>query len=320
MQDLKIGNLTIKNPVILAPMAGITDSAFRKIVKKFGCGYTVSEMIASRAILLNVKNEIKKMKKNDSEYPMAIQIAGFEPDVMAEAAIILESNGADIIDLNFGCPVKKVVNGYAGSALMKDADLSEEIMKSVANAVKIPVTIKMRKGWDDVNQNALEICKIAEDCGVKMATIHGRTRAQMYNGRSDWEFIASIKQKTSIPIIANGDIKTMEDAKNVMNMTKVDGIMIGRGIYGKPWLLSQMIDHINGKSVIEIDKITKLNTILEHLELIENLYDERNYIGIARKHLGFYSHGMDGSANFRKNVNFSEAWNEIIEYTMEFFG
>jgi len=320
LKELKIGNIVIKNPIILAPMCGVTDLAYRKVVKKFGCGYTVSEMIASRAALMNLENAIQKAKRNTNEDIMAVQIAGFEPDVMYEVAKKIEDSGADIIDINFGCPVKKVVNGMAGSALMKNEELAVKIMESVVRAVKIPVTVKMRKGWNHENQNAPRLCKMAEDVGVKMVTIHGRTRCQLYDGIADWEFISKVKDAVKIPVIANGDIKTAEDAKNAFSQSNADGVMIGRGTYGKPWVISQIIAELNEDEIPKDPTVKqKWDIIQEHLLDIADLYGKETGIGLAKKHLSWYSSGISGSADYRGIVNQCNDFDKVVNITEEFW-
>lgn len=320
LKPIKIGDIEIRNPVILAPMCGVTDEPFRAIVKKFGCGYTVSEMIASRAALYDLENAENKAKKSNFEDVMAVQIAGFEPDVMAEVAKKIADRGADIIDINFGCPVKKVVKGMAGSALMRDEILAGKILKSVCDAVSIPVTVKMRMGWDFENLNAPKIAKIAEESGVKMVTVHGRTRSQLYDGSADWQFISKVVDSVSIPVIANGDIKTAEDAKNALELSKAAGVMIGRGSYGKPWRIRQIIDNLNGNAAfLEPNSEEKLAIIKEHIIGIKELYGEVVGCGFAKKHISWYSAGITESANFRATVNQSNDFDFIFNEAVRFF-
>ena len=234
-----IGNLKLKNSLFLAPMSGVSDYPYREIVKKFKPGLVFSEMIASRALIEKNLKTLKMIKK-DSNDLYAIQIAGCDPKVMGEAAKMCEDFGADIIDINMGCPVKKVVNGYAGSALMKNELLALSIIESVVNSVDIPVTLKMRKGWDEKNLNAPKLAKMAESAGIKLITIHGRTRCQMFRGKSDWKFIKNVKKAVKIPVIVNGDITNMLELKRALSLSCADGVMIGRGSYGRPWIFKEI--------------------------------------------------------------------------------
>ncbi|OFW87524.1 MAG: tRNA dihydrouridine synthase DusB, partial [Alphaproteobacteria bacterium RIFCSPHIGHO2_01_FULL_40_8] len=232
------------------------------------------------------------------------QLAGCEPEVMAEAAKLNEDLGADIIDINFGCPVKKVVNGFAGSALMKDEDLATRIMEAVVKAVKIPVTMKMRLGWNYENLNSPSLAKKAENVGIKMLTVHGRTRCQMYNGSANWELISHVKETVKIPLIANGDIKNSADAKKALELSKADGIMIGRACYGKPWLISQVNSELKNEEKIATPTIAEQKKIvLNHINEMIDHYGEQTAIPLARKHIGWYSSGLKGSAEFRARIN-----------------
>ncbi len=317
---IKIGNnITLKSNVLLAPMSGVTDLPFRRLVKKFGASLLISEMIASRAMIMQTESSMQKCKKDKSNGLTSVQLAGCDPEVMAEAAKLNESLGADIIDINFGCPVKKVVNGFAGSALMKDEALATKIMESVVKAVKIPVTMKMRMGWNSHNLNAPTLGKKAEDVGIKMLTIHGRTRCQMYNGSANWEFIKNVKESVTIPVIANGDIKTSQDAKKAIELSGADGVMIGRGCYGKPWIIEQITRELKDDYKFEEpNDQKKKEIILDHFQDMLDHYGERVAINLSKKHLGWYSNGMSGSATYRSNINKSTKREEILELTEKF--
>ena len=303
---LNIGKLQINSNFLLAPMSGVTDYPYREIVKKFKPGLVFSEMIASRALLAQNSKTMKMIKKTDN-YLSAVQIAGCDPEVMVEASKICEDNGADIIDINMGCPVKKVVNGYAGSALMKDEILATKILESVSNSVKVPVTLKMRKGWDDNSLNAPKIAKIAENSGIKMITIHGRTRCQMYKGKSDWKFVKNVKSNVKIPVLVNGDITNKENLKQALKDSKADGVMIGRGSYGRPWIFQELYSN---KKKIKINNNLKKQIILNHLQLSLDHYGKDIGLKSFRKHLGWYSKSINNSNEFRVKIN--QCTDEII--------
>ncbi len=317
---IKIDNITLQDKTLLAPMSGVTDLPFRKLVKKFGAPLLISEMIASRAMILQTRESLKKCQKDDSVYPLSVQLAGCEPKVMAEAARLNEDLGADIIDINFGCPVKKVVNGFAGSALMKDEDLATRIMEAVVKAVKIPVTMKMRLGWNYENLNAPSLAKKAENAGIKMLTVHGRTRCQMYNGNANWELISRTKEAVKIPIIANGDIKNTEDAKKALELSKADGVMIGRACYGKPWLIAQVNAELRGETPMPTPSIEEQKEIvLNHFkEMIDN-YGEQTAIPLARKHIGWYSAGLKNSSEFRAKINTTQGCENVVGEIERFY-
>ncbi|RZB12613.1 tRNA dihydrouridine synthase DusB [Ehrlichia minasensis] len=304
-------------PVILAPMSGVTDFPFRCLVKNIGAGLLVSEMIASRAMIIQTK---QSLQKSQIQTNTAVQLAGCDPEIMAEAAKLNEDMGAKIIDINFGCPVKKVVNSYAGSALMKDEITAAKILESVVKAVKIPVTLKMRTGWDNNNLNSPKLAKIAEESGIKMITIHGRTRTQMFNGKADWKFISNIKKCVNIPVIANGDIKNLDDIKTSLEESQADGIMIGRGAYGKPWFINQALHFIKSGTILpEPSPLEKLKIITNHYDHTIEYYGKDIGVKISKKHISWYSASLDNSAEFRSQVNRSNDNNFIRDKIIDFF-
>jgi len=320
LKPLNIGGIEIKVPVILAPMSGVTDLPFRRLVKRNGVDLVVSEMIASAAMIRETKRSLQMVQSTPEEFPMAIQLAGCEPEVMAEAAKLNEDLGAAIIDINMGCPVKKVVNGFAGSALMQDEKKAAAILEATVRAVKIPVTLKMRTGWNQDNRNAPRLAKIAEDLGIQMITVHGRTRAQLYNGEADWAFIRQVKEAVKIPVIANGDIKTLENVTNALALSGADGVMIGRGVYGRPWFLSQVRHYLmTGEEKADPTLAQKLVYIQQHVEDMVEHYGEFMGVQISRKHLGWYSKGLPASTDFRVELNKSQSLTGILELMDRFF-
>ena len=320
LKSISIGPVQIASPVILAPMTGVTDLPFRKVVKRYGAGLTVSEMIASQAMIRETRQSLQKALWDSAEEPVSVQLAGCEPDVMAEAARLNEQRGAAIIDINMGCPVRKVVNGDAGSALMRDLPLAAALIEATVKAVQVPVTLKMRMGWDHSSLNAPELARIAEDLGIKLITVHGRTRCQLYKGIADWAFIRTVKKAVSLPVIVNGDICSIEDAREALRQSGADGVMIGRGAYGKPWLLGQAMADLGGggaKPDPELDE--QLSTMLEQYEDMLSLYGTHTGVNLARKHIGWYTKGLPGSAELRNKINQQDDSRVVVEMLREFY-
>lgn len=316
---MRFKDVEIENEVFLAPMAGVTDLPFRLICKEHGCGLLYTEMINAKALCFDDEKTKKMLNINDKEFPVAVQIFGSEPEYMARATEILNEYPNEILDINMGCPAPKVVKNGDGSALMKNPELARKVLEAVVSKSNKPVTLKIRKGWDEESINALEIAKIAEECGLSAITIHGRTREQYYTGKADWDIIKAVKEELNIPVIGNGDVASVEDAIKIKEHTKCDAIMIGRGAQGNPWIFERVNHYIKTGEILAIPtKEEKIDVAIKHINLA--VKEDGEYVAIRemRKHIGWYLKGMKHSAKFRDEINRMESVEEVINTLLKY--
>lgn len=310
---MKIGNVNLDNKVFLSPMAGVTDLPFRLICKEQDCGVLYTEMVNAKALCYDDQNTKKMLKIEEEEHPVAIQIFGSDPEYMGGAAKILNSYPNEILDINMGCPAPKVVKNGDGSALLKNPELAAKVLRAVVDNSEKPVTLKIRKGWDDTCINAVEIAKIAEDCGISAIAVHGRTREQYYSGKADWDIIREVKENVSIPVIGNGDVFEVEDAINMLNKTNCDAIMIGRGAQGNPWIFKRINHYMQtGEILAEPTLEEKIDTAMKHLKLAVQEHGEYVAVREMRKHIAWYLKGLRNSARVRDEINKIESYEEVV--------
>ena len=310
---MKIGNIELDTPVALAPMAGISDLPYRVICRKFGCGLTVSEMVSDKGLLYKNEKTFAMLQIDEAERPTAIQLFGSVPEELAEAARIVEEQGADIIDFNMGCPVPKVVNNGEGSALMKVPELAGKILEAMVKAVRVPVTVKFRAGWDEEHRNAVEIAKIAEASGVAAVAVHGRTRNQFYMGKADWEIIRRVKEAVRIPVFGNGDVFTAGDGLRMFKETNCDGLMLARGVYGNPWLFTQLRAALAGKDIPAVTAGEKLQQIILHATALVDFKGEKIAIREMRSHASAYIKGLPRASEYREKFHRLETLREMVD-------
>lgn len=317
---MRIGTYTLDNNLMLAPMAGVTDRPFRQLCRRLGAGLVVSEMLSSNPRVWNTAKSMQRMDHSGESGIRSVQIAGADPDLMAEAAKFNVANGAHIIDINMGCPAKKVNKKLAGSALLQYPDLVESIVRSVVDAVSVPVTLKIRTGWDTDNRNGVEIARIAQENGIQSLAVHGRTRACMYKGFAEYDTIRSIKQAVSIPVVANGDITSPEKAREVLEYTEADALMIGRGAQGNPWIFREVSHFLNTGERLAPPSLMEQHSVLkEHVTAVHAFYGAENGVRIARKHVGWYLMEHDKDRQFRKVFNALESAEEQLQAIDHYF-
>ncbi len=317
---MQIGPYKLRNQLVLAPMAGVTDRPFRQLCKKLGAGLAVSEMVSCNSALWGSKQSLRRMDHEGEVEPRSIQIAGADPKMMADAARFNVDRGAQIIDINMGCPAKKVCNVMAGSALLQNEVLVGQILDAVVSAVDVPVTLKIRTGWDPANRNALSVARISEQAGIQALAIHGRTRACGYRGDAEYQTIRSVKQAVSIPVIANGDITGPEKARQVLESSGADAVMVGRAAQGRPWIFREIEHYLSTGMLLAEPGVEEIRTIMiEHLDNLYQFYGEYTGVRVARKHIAWYSKGQPNGAEFRQRINCVEAIDEQLAMTHAFF-
>ncbi len=317
---MQIGPHSLRNNLFVAPMAGVTDRPFRQLCKNFGAGLAVSEMVASNSLLWGSEKTLRRANHDGEVEPISVQIAGADPRMMADAARYNVEQGAQIIDINMGCPAKKVCNTMAGSALLRDEPLVGRILEAVVEAVDVPVTLKFRTGWDSENRNALRIARIAEDSGIRLLSLHGRTRACGFSGHAEYDTIRAVKRAASIPVVANGDITTPEEARRVLDYTGADGLMIGRAAQGRPWIFREIEHYLKTGELLPPPLVSEIRAVLvSHLHDLHGFYGRERGVKIARKHISWYTKGLAGSASFRHHMNQLATCEEQLDAVDRFF-
>ncbi len=317
---MRIGTHVLRNNLFVAPMAGVTDRPFRQLCKRFGAGLAVSEMVASNSLLWGSAKTLRRADHAGEADPISVQIAGADPHMMAEAARYNVGRGAQIIDINMGCPAKKVCNVMAGSALLKDEPLVSQILRAVVNAVEVPVTLKIRTGWDTHSRNAIKVARIAADAGIQLLAIHGRTRACGYTGHAEYDTIRDVKRATALPVVANGDINTPQEAREVLAYTGADGLMIGRAAQGRPWIFGEIEHYLRTGRELPPPLVADIHAVLRaHVADLYSFYGRETGVKVARKHISWYTKGLHGSASFRHAMNRLESCEEQLAAVDRFF-